>query len=324
MTSHHQNLAALAILVAAGCGDPLATSDYRGDPIYPVYSVSGTVKRSNPAPSSVARRALVGDDNLEVGVVWIRRLAPERSVLLLESAGASLLEGPLPATFDAQVLTPPSALLHGNYAFGDRAAGSAVGPAIATGLLVVAEAGTLDQLPAEVEESYSGEDLSPTGALGDLLSRFVYVSPALPTHIEGAASNGFEPIDPGFRLEDYSQWITSERWAVCQNAVYGSVTQTQPWQDCIAPSSPQTVECATACAGSSSVEDCTASCVSSACQIQLTVPLIEAQCGPAPEPRELDVAPIPSTGLDVDLSKDNAQDDVFRPGSVIPNFWTNG
>jgi len=313
--------------VAGACGEPIATPEAGGDPIgtpgpggEPLYEVSGTVSLALTAQPFI-------EGESEVGIIWVRRvqLPTGELQLRLEAGPFSPLLAELPAPFSLAALTPPSTAAHGEYVFGDRLAGSTVGESVATGLLVVARAGTMASIPSELDERYGIDGLPEGEAFAQFVASIEYLSPAVAVHVMGAATNGWEATPEGFFLEDFGDFIDQSSWNTCLWAEQYKVMETPEFATCLAPGGLAETQCQADCAArddfsreQESDAVCAVGCTQSVCQVELALPVVVAACGEDPSEYGLDVKPIDSTGLPLEIGRRDARADVFARGSIIP------
>lgn len=204
--------------IVVGCGDPLITSETRGDPI---FTIGGTVSQGLSTPPGTAQ---------EVGVLWLNRNEGDITVRV-ETTPADTIGATLPAEFDVSIVTPPSDRMLGttpiSYTDDGQSARAIDRNRVAFGLVVVAPEGTLASLP----DTVALNDIVGTGAPGSLLQRFTYVSPYTVRYVKGAEADALTLRDADGNVSplkdltafDIADWADAIAVVACREKAGGSV-----------------------------------------------------------------------------------------------------
>jgi hypothetical protein len=179
---------------------------------------------------------------LEVGVLWLNLLDDNQTVLV-EAAEADAIGATFPAAFDVSLIAPPSDAMLGATLESWSEGGATERPVdrsrVAFGVVVVAEEGTLANLPttATLSDFVSGSSASP----GPLLSSFTLVSSYGVRYVKGAEAEGITLRDiqgeayalSDFTLIDLANWARGIDNSLCRDRRLGDGWQAPEVLACI-------------------------------------------------------------------------------------------
>ena len=258
--------------VAPGVDAVVGVVEDPGDTSGSLYAVRGTV--------TMARTLDEPDGVLEVGVLWLNLVDGEGTVLL-EATPADVIGDALPAAFEVALLTPPSDAMLGTALVSYGLDGSSEQPVdrdrVGFGVVVVAPAGTLAELPATATLA---DFIGPsTAEPGVVLGQFTYVSPYTVRYVKGATAegltirdiNGVESTLEDLTTFDVNAWARGIDNSVCRDRFLG-----EGW------TAPEVVAC---------IGDSTDANVQNQClydYMQANAAVVDERCGVQPDFAESD------------------------------------